>query len=458
MFLLFEGEEALYGGAGGGGKSDVGLMDMLRFVEVDGFAGLILRRTMTALRQPKALLDRATKWFAGTKAHWHGLSNSFRFPGKGSTGAGGASITFGGLENRKAYERYDSAEFQRIYIDELTQFQRYEYERIQSRLRRPSEGPLSEVPLGIRAGANPGGQGHEWVKSYFVNSEPTADKIFIKAVMEDNPYLDRPAYLKTLQKLPPRIREAILKGNWDLDIGAGVFRRDWFKYVDALPSVDELTGALRYWDTAGTEDTGDNDPDATAGVLELRTKSGLFVFADVEYLRDTSDVVIERFKLKGIEDLKRYPRALYLAVKEQQPGSDSKGMNPRYARIAADAGFRFKPDPKRADKIDRASGLAIDAGAGRVRVYRGEYDYEAFIDELVNFPTVGTHDDRVDGASGAHFFLNGGAGVKGDGILEHMRKKAEAALADRTEHEAHAGDPPHPQSTRRADIEYARRR
>lgn len=48
-FLLYNGHEALYGGAAGGGKSDALLMAALQYVEYPKYSALILRRTFPDL-------------------------------------------------------------------------------------------------------------------------------------------------------------------------------------------------------------------------------------------------------------------------------------------------------------------------------------------------------------------------------------------------------------------------
>lgn len=418
-FLLFEGLEGIYGGAGGGGKSDVGLMGALQYVDVPGYAALIVRRTLHSLRQPGALLYRADQWLAGTKAHWDGQAGMYRFPGPGSTGADGAVIAFGGLESRDAFRRYASAEYQHIYVEETTQFLKMEYEQFKSRLRRLSSGPLSKVPVKIRGGTNPGGLGHAWVKGDFVKQPNTDERMFMFATLADNPYIDRANYEKTLSGLPAVIRQAILDGNWDLSIGAGMFRREWFKMVGQPPAPGMIRAAVRYWDTAATEDTGSNDPDATCGLLLVMTTDGLFYVADVRRMMATAGSVRAAAEAAAVDDLRWIPRGKYTVAKEQEPGGDSKGVAEEWKKSFAKIGVRCVADKKVANKLDRAALFANAAEVGSVRVVEAGWN-EEYLDELTNFPD-GRFKDRVDASSGAYVIqTKPGASA----ALDYMRELA----------------------------------
>jgi Terminase large subunit, T4likevirus-type, N-terminal len=202
-FLALSGDEALYGGAAGGGKSDSLLMAALQFVHVPGYSALILRRSYADLALPNAIMDRAHQWLRGTTARWHAATKSFDFP---ST----AKLTFGYLQNSGDHHRYQGAEFQFCGFDELTQFQSFQYRYLFSRLRR-LEGV--DIPIRMRGATNPGGVGHEWVKRRFILRKRW-NRVFISAKLDENPYLDRDEYERSLRKLDSVTRARLLKGDW----------------------------------------------------------------------------------------------------------------------------------------------------------------------------------------------------------------------------------------------------
>lgn len=222
--------ELLYGGAAGGGKSDALLMAALQYVEVPDYAAILFRRTYADLALPGALMDRAHGWFGGhvvdsRKAHWNGSEHVWTFPS-------GATLSFAYLDSENDRYRYQSSEFQYIGFDELTQFRERDYRFMFSRLRRTVD---SQVPLRMRAGCNPGGAGHAWVKKRFDpegRRPPVPDRRFIRAVLEDNPYVDLPTYERSLDQLDSRTRKQYRHGDWT-DFGGSHYYPDlWPRYQD----------------------------------------------------------------------------------------------------------------------------------------------------------------------------------------------------------------------------------
>jgi hypothetical protein len=218
LFLSLPHTEAFYGGAAGGGKSESLLMAGLEHVETPNYAALILRRTFQDLAKPGALLDRAHAWLGGTAARWNEQRKQWRFPS-------GAVLAFGYLENDTDVHQYQSAEYQFIGFDELTQFTERQYTYLFSRLRRLEN---SDVPLRMRSASNPGGIGAEWVQARFVPDDWTPDqaaelrvvekasRAFVPARLADNPHLDRASYAQSLANLDEVTRAQLLHGDWQI--------------------------------------------------------------------------------------------------------------------------------------------------------------------------------------------------------------------------------------------------
>jgi predicted phage terminase large subunit-like protein len=377
-FLDLDCREALFGGAAGGGKSDCLLMAALQHVDVPGYAAILFRRTFADLSLPGALMDRAREWLSGTAARWNEQEHTWHFPS-------GASITFGYLETENHKYRYQSAEFAFVGFDELTQFTESQYTYLFSRLRRLAG---SDVPLRMRAASNPGGVGHEWVRSRFIDAvEP--GRVFVSAKLTDNPYLDQAEYRASLMNLDPVTREQLLAGNWMVVPEGTMFRREWFEIVEAAPAAIERW--VRYWDKAGTQDGGDY----TAGVL-VGVSRGTYYVADVVHgqwsAAKRSDV------MRQVTQMDAASHGRFSVWTEQEPGSG--GKESAEATIRELAGYDVHAERVTGSKVIRANPLAAQAEAGNIKIVRGAWNHD-YLQELCGFPNPGVHDDMVDATSGA---------------------------------------------------------
>lgn len=229
LWLDLDCREALYGGAGGGGKTDAILMSHLRYADTPGYSGLIMMRTYADLSKPKAAMDRMAEWLTGTGARWSGEKKQWRFPS-------GAVISFGYLASDQDKYNYKTAEYQQITIDEVTRFPLTDYEFLFSRLRRLAG---SNVPIRMRPTCNPpeaSEPGYSWVKARFIPqgwrpawAETTrvwwkegedgrgrkVQRAFVPSRLEDNPHLDQEAYDDSLSEMDKARYAQIRKGDWD---------------------------------------------------------------------------------------------------------------------------------------------------------------------------------------------------------------------------------------------------
>lgn len=223
VFLSLPHHEAFYGGAAGGGKSDALLMAALQFVDVPGYASLLLRRSFQDLALPGALLDRAHSWLAPSGARWRDQAKQWEF----SLPYGEpATLNFGYLQSERDKYRYQSSEFDYIGFDELTQFTSTQYVYLFSRLRK---GADSKVPfVRMRSASNPGNEGHQFVKIRFVEpGDPS--RPFIAANLKDNPYIDQESYMFSLAQLDPITRAQLERGVWDEPTPEGSYYGKWLE-------------------------------------------------------------------------------------------------------------------------------------------------------------------------------------------------------------------------------------
>jgi predicted phage terminase large subunit-like protein len=324
-------------------------------------------------------MDIAQHWLTRTPAKWNELEKSWHFPS-------GASLTFGYLSGESDKYRYQSAQFQFIGFDELTQFQESDYRYLFSRLRR-LEG--SDIPIRMRTASNPGNIGHEWVKQRFM-VEHNSERVFLSAKLDDNPFIDRQEYVQSLMELDPVTREQLLRGDWTARAEGNKFRREWFEIVDQAPP--DCT-KVRFWDLAATEPKPGKDPDWTAGCLMGKSPNNVLYIINMARMRGTPNAVESLVKQTAELDGRN------VAVRmEQEPGASGvKAIDDYQRRVLM--GWDFRGVRSTGAKEVRANPLASQAQAGNIKLVRGAW-INAFLDEAELFPN-GPHDDMVDAASGA---------------------------------------------------------
>ena len=259
-FLLYDDLEAFYGGAAGGGKSEALLMGALQYVDVPGYAALVMRRSYTDLALPGALMDRAAEWLKDTPAKWDRETHTWKFPS-------GASLTFGYIQTAADRFRYQSSEFQYIAWDEVTEFPTDEaYLFMFSRLRSKEN---MNVPLRVRSASNPVGPGTGWVRKRFLENEPPAgdghSRLFLPATFHDNPSIDRESYLNSLRQLPEATQERLIEGSWESIDNAA------FPHFDPKIHVVPQMSAPSSWRKWEAMDYGTTNPTAwlAAGMDEF---------------------------------------------------------------------------------------------------------------------------------------------------------------------------------------------
>lgn len=393
VFLRCYALEALFGGAAGGGKSSALLMAALQYVDIPNYSAILFRRTFADLSLPGALMDRFRTWISNyDDVHWNNNSFIATFPS-------GARVTFGYLNNAGDYLRYKGSEFQFIGMDEVTEIREGDYRYLFSRLRRPVSGPLSEVPLRMRAASNPA---PNWVRQRFIVEGQQEKRIFVPSRLTDNPGIDAASYRRSLQALDPLERRRLEEGDWWATTLGSMFDRTSFVVVDQheIPMVSSAARAVRFWDLAATEVSSSNsDPDWTVGTLMLLDK-GISYILDIKRIRAKGEKVEQLVQQTAIED------GSSVSVRmEQEPGSSGKALVDQYARYVV-PGYDFMGIRSTGDKQTRARPFAAAAANGNVRVLRGPWLTE-WLDEMSTFPEAASHDDQVDSATGAFGFLTG---------------------------------------------------
>ena len=413
-FLCLDCLEVFYGGAAGGMKSWSLPMAALQYVDIPGYSALLLRRTYAALSKAGGLIDISKQWLSGTDATWNAQLRRWTFPT-------GAIVEFGHLEHEDAKYNYQSAQYQFIGVDEVTELSESQYLFMFSRLRRP-EGML--VPLRMRCASNPVGLSAAFMKQRFViggnkmvkekvgDQEIEYERQFLPAKLDDNPFIDRKAYIASLSNLPPYLLQALLNGDWDVKPPGKMFQRHWFEVVPAIPADCWF---VRFWDLAATPEDKGGNPSWTVGLKMGTNGRGIYYVADVRR---------ERLDVKGVKLLVMQTAEVdgpYVPVRiEQEGGSSGEAVVQDY--ITSMPEFDVKGVRPTGPKEARAVPMANQAGAGNVKLLRGPWN-GAYLDEVEQFPSGKAKNDQVDAGSGAYNELISGSFLAAGPIIEHYGGK-----------------------------------
>lgn len=214
MFFHDKHKYVAYGGARGGGKSwAVRTNALLTAARYPGITQVIIRRSYPELyanhiKPFLLLLPKGSYSYNDTKKELT-LPNSSR-------------IIFRFCAGEKDLPNFQGTEYDIMYIDEATQFSEEQFRVLAACVR----GPREDLPKRCYLTCNPGGIGHAWVKRLFVDrqynsGENGEEYSFIQAGVRDNKALMRsqPDYIRQLEALPPKLREAWLDGTWDIHTG-----------------------------------------------------------------------------------------------------------------------------------------------------------------------------------------------------------------------------------------------
>ncbi len=199
-----------YGGARGGGKSwALRTKLILMAFNYPGLKLLLLRKTLPELRENHLLpmlsmLNGIAKYKKDERA--------FLFPN-------GSRIRLGYCDSENDIYQYQGQEYDVIGIEECTHFT---WMQIQF-LMTCNRTTRSDFKPRMYFTGNPGGVGHNWFKRLFVKGEYMTgedpdDYDYIPATVDDNTVLMKtnPEYVKVLEALPEKLKQAHRFGNWDI--------------------------------------------------------------------------------------------------------------------------------------------------------------------------------------------------------------------------------------------------
>ena len=288
---LSPADELFYGGAAGGGKSDL----VLGLAVTEHRRSVIFRREGVQLSGPAGLIERSRE-IIGRQGRYNGLERAWRdLPG-------GRAIEFGACQYDRDKHAYQGRPHDFIAFDEISEFSEGIFRFLVGWLRTTEPGQRCRV---ICTGNPPSHADGEWVIQYWGpwldehhpnpaqpgelrwfavlegksvevdGPEPfehqgqsitPRSRTFIPARLSDNPYLSETDYGTVLNNLPEPLRSQLLYGDFTI----GLDDNPW----QVIPT-EWVRAAFQRWEQREAPDT----PLSALGVDVARGGNDKFVIA-----------------------------------------------------------------------------------------------------------------------------------------------------------------------------------
>jgi hypothetical protein len=354
-----------FGGARGGGKTDVLLGGFLMHQQMYGknARGILFRRSY---KEFDDIVRRSKEIYLAIGARFGKSDYTWHFPS-------GAVLAFRHVHSIDDASLYQGHQYTWMGFDELTQWGFPEpVDMLLGSLRSPHG-----IPPRCIYTANPGGPGHTWVKSRFVNrarpmcpfdllnehGNPIIDiegkpmqAVFIPSLLTDNPELQKqdPNYASRLHLVgAPELVRAWLEGDWDI-VAGGMFSDLWNRKIHVLRPFEIPQG----WKINRSFDWGGSKPFSVGWWAE---SDGTQTPGQRHYPKGTLFRIGEWYGWTGIANkgLGWVPKQIAKGIKEReanfpwgnrvQPGPadpsifDTAGRESSIASEMADHGVSWNP-------------------------------------------------------------------------------------------------------------------
>ena len=426
--------------AAGSGKSYMGLMRFLLYVDDPNFFGYVFRLNATDMKGGGGLFQTACRMFQAydKRVKYTKQPMCIYFPS-------GATINFTGIDGDSGLESIRGIEISAAMIDEGSQHEEDTVFWIISRLRTKAK----MIPnIWITCNPSPDSFLCGWLEQYYlypkgtyVNGElvegrpnPEVDGdlrwflrigndmvfgnskeeliekygasfpndrlsglstcqprsfMFISATCHDNPPLleSDPNYVANLLNLPRIDKERLYFGNWfSREETSGYFKRSW---VDPLiKSIDhsQVKRWVRCFDIAYSVPSESQPfPDYTASVLMAKTFNDDFVIVHAERVRKRAGEV-EEYVLDTIQKDKEFYHGDYQAYLPQDPAA-GKLARVYWAKLgmSRNIALRFHRVTSQNGKLGSFQPFAASAENGLVKVMEDKEWNDQYFSELESF-------------------------------------------------------------------------
>lgn len=308
----------LVGAGGYGGKSILGGILAVQFLNEPDYTVLVTRRNYAELLDTNSIWENLVDWCCDAerlkpyeiKLGRPLVCEAIKTPTPKIIAPNGNTIYFKAFDRTDKKQKFKSASYDRIINDEASELPpgilQFQYRSMRN---------TSEIPRSIINLSNPGGESTDYLVDKFVDG----DNPYIALDWRDNPFIDREAYKQSLLQLDYIDQQYQMHGDWYYKATAGdLIKLDDLKNAYKLNFLDGGTD-LPYLSVIAIDMAGKGRDRFVATHLVLMN-SGLMVREDSISIDDSYP---EDRIYNFIEDKAKSKYRCYKVIFEQEPGSDS---------------------------------------------------------------------------------------------------------------------------------------
>jgi glycyl-tRNA synthetase alpha subunit len=147
-FIKSNADIVLYGGSAGSGKTFAILMDVLRYINRDGFNAIYFRQSLKEIKMPGGLWSESYRLYSyfNASANISDLMWNFYNSNKKVV----STLTFKQIENDASVYSFQGSQICGMYFDELTHFTWHQFNYLMSRNRAHAVSSRTFVLLATR--------------------------------------------------------------------------------------------------------------------------------------------------------------------------------------------------------------------------------------------------------------------------------------------------------------------
>ena len=193
-------------GAGGfGGKSYLGSMLAVQYLQEPDYTCLVTRRNYAELLDTNSIWENLLEWCCDKERLGSLSCEAIKTPVPRIEAPNGNTIYFKAFDREDKKGKFKSASYDRIINDEASELPKgilsFQYRSVRN---------TSEIPRSIINLSNPGGESTEYLVKEFVDGNSP----YVSLDWRDNPFIDREAYEGSLNKLDYIDQQYQKYGNW----------------------------------------------------------------------------------------------------------------------------------------------------------------------------------------------------------------------------------------------------